>query len=109
MDEQALPAMIQPATPIGLDALQTIVPFFSKEGQEFISMLRGAAETLQEEMVRQGRKIARLYSRQPGGTPWEGRTDLWTFAGISKEEACSQFAPQLTFLLESSQVLTAAS
>lgn len=104
IDEQALSAMVQPARAIGFDELQTVVPFFSKEAQTVILRLRWAAETLQRETLQQGKKIGRLYTRQPGGTQWQGKPDLWAIAGISKERARLLLAEQLKFLLESSQM-----
>jgi hypothetical protein len=103
IDEQPLAAMIQPALAVGLDEMQTIVPHLGK-GKVVVDQIRRTAETLQQRVIASGKKVARVYSKQPGGGQWQGKIDLWTAAQLPKARARAMVAEPLEYLLESSHL-----
>jgi hypothetical protein len=86
IDEQALQAMIQVEKNVGLDEMLSLKPYLSGDTTGIIEKIEQAAKRLHTMMKEKGR-IARLYSKEPGGTPWEGMKTLWDAAGVSKAEA----------------------
>jgi hypothetical protein len=98
IDEQALPSLLQKDPPIGLDEIQSIMPFLGETAQQMVEQILGAAKALQHATVRAGGKIARLYSKKPGGGPWKDSIDIFAAAGTTKAAARAALAPDLRFL-----------